>query len=31
MMITLTLIELIRKDDEYNKNELLCWVICNVL
>ena len=31
MMITLIQMELIGQDDEYDKNKLLFWVICDVL
>ena len=31
MMIALIQMELIGQDDEYDKNKLLFWVICDVL
>ena len=31
MMIRLTQMELYSQDNEYDKNKLLFWVICNVL
>ena len=31
IMITLTLMKLIKQDDEYNEKKLIFWVICNVV